>query len=38
VAASYPRQNSLDNISYTPNFIFPLGTAVLNLAALTSES
>jgi hypothetical protein len=25
VAASYPRQNSLDNISNTPSFVFPLG-------------
>jgi len=33
VAASYPRQNSLDNISYTPNFIFPLGDSSTELGS-----
>lgn len=33
MAASYPRQNSLDNISYTPNFIFPLGDSSTELGS-----
>ena len=33
MAASYPRQNSLDNISYTPSFIFPLGDSSTELGS-----
>jgi hypothetical protein len=37
VAAGYPRQNSLDNISNTPSFIFPLGDSSTKLGSTNSR-